>query len=256
MKYRNFISGICFLIVFLIAGQSNAQVSRVMNLPNYDEAKYHFGFILAINQMFFTINPYGSAHNRVFDSTYTPDLFADSSQLYVVESNPNFGFTVGIVGNLRLGKYFDLRFVPSLAFGERYLDYDILQYKDGEETLLEVRKNIASTNIELPLHVKYKSKRLQNSRAYLLLGGKYIIDLASQAKKEEENDQVVVKLSRTDFMGEVGVGFDFYNEWFKFGVELKMSYGVFDLIERENNIYDIGIESLRAKMFQLTFTFE
>jgi hypothetical protein len=35
-----------------------------------------------------------------------------------------------------------------------------------------------------------------------------------------------------------------------------MSYGLFDLLIRENNIYTGGIESLNSKVFQIAFSFE
>ena len=65
-----------------------------------------------------------------------------------------------------------------------------------------------------------------------------------------------MKLNASDFYAEAGVGFDFYNEWFKFGIELKMMYGMMDVLKREKNIYTDGIESLKSKIFQLSFTFE
>jgi len=55
---------------------------------------------------------------------------------------------------------------------------------------------------------------------------------------------------------EAGVGFDFYNEWFKLALELKMMYGLFDQLKRENNIYTNSIESLKSKIFQFSVTFE
>ena len=57
-------------------------------------------------------------------------------------------------------------------------------------------------------------------------------------------------------MGDIGLGFDFYNNWFKLGVELKMSYGVRDILRHEDNIYTDVIESLNSKTFTLGFTFE
>jgi len=119
-----------------------------------------------------------------------------------------------------------------------------------------VKKNVPSTFVELPLHLKYKSKRLNNFRAYLLGGANYRIDLASQANKSKDAAEVQAKLLRSDVYGELGVGFDFYFEWFKFGTELKMSYGVLDVLKRENNIYTDGIDKLRSKIFQISLTFE
>lgn len=235
-------------------GQS--QNRRVQNLPIYDYARYHFGFILGVNQMHFTVKPVDNLHLIMFDSTFVEDFSADSAMLYSVEHEPVLGFTVGIVSNLRLGEYLDLRFIPSLSFGERYLDYRILKFRNGEQTLIDIRKDMQSTFVDLPFHIKYKSKRQGNFRAYLLSGVNPRIDLASQAKKERETNQVIIKLKRGDVYFDIGVGFDWYFEWFKLGTELKMSYGLTDVLKREGNIYTDGIEKLSSKIFQFSFTFE
>jgi len=245
-----------FVVACLLPASLYAQQKKVENLPNYDYAKYHFGFILGVNQMNFTLKPAADLNTRMFDSTYVADIFADSAMMYVVEPVPTFGFTVGIVGNLRLGQYLDLRFIPALSFGERYIDFSIMKYKGGSETLLEIRKSIPSTYIDLPLSVRYKSKRHHNFRSYLLGGVDYNIDLASEAKKKKEQDLVRLKLKKNDLRAEIGVGFEFYNEWFKFGTEIKMGYGLPDLLKREDNIYSASIEKLTSKVFLLSFTFE
>ncbi len=249
------------LIAIIITGiffpkTTSAQRRILENLPTYDYSKYHFGFTLALNQMHFTIKPVAGLQYKIFDSTYTQDFNADSAMLYSIENTPTLGFTVGIVSNLRLGESFDLRFIPSLSFGERYLDYRILSYRHGIDNLIDIRKNIPSTFIEMPLHLKYKSKRLNNYRAYILGGMNYRIDLSSQAKRKRDVTQIQVKLNKNDMYGELGVGFDFYFEWFKLGTEIKMSYGLFDILKREQNIYTDGIDKLTSKIFQLSFTFE
>ena len=244
-----------FLIV-LFPQNSSAQSRKVENMPTYDYSKYHFGFILAINQMFFTIKPIDNLHLTMFDSIASSEINADSALIFSILGAPSVGFTVGIVSNLRLGQYFDLRFIPSLSFGERYIDYRFMKFRDGEKTIVDQRKNIASTFIELPLQVKYKSKRLNNFRAYMLGGVNVRIDLASQAKKRKDVGVIQVKLNKADIYGELGFGFDFYFEWFKFGTELKMSYGFLDVLKHENSIYTSGIEKINSKIFQLTFTFE
>jgi hypothetical protein len=112
--------------------------------------------------------------------------------------------------------------------------------------------------VNFPLELKFKSTRYNNFRAYLLTGAQYTLDLASQAKKREQkaNGEKIVKFNPNDFYVEAGVGFDFYNEWFKFGIELKMMYGLMDVLKRENNIYTNGIASLKSKIFQISFSFE
>ena len=246
------------LLVSLLANNAFSQ-KNVMNLPTYDYAPYHFGFVLAANQMNFTLKVKDDLSMMTYDSLYSPDFFADSVRINSISSKPTLGFTIGIVGNLRLGKYFDLRFVPSLSFGERRIDYTFIRYQDNKSpTIVEYQKSITSTYVEFPLSIKYKSKRLNNVRAYVLAGGKYVIDLASARaeKKEQEKQNTLVKLTKNDFLLEAGVGFDFYNGWFKFGIEIKMSYGLNDILKRENNIYTAGIESLKTKIWQISFTFE
>ncbi len=228
-----------------------------MNLPAYNRAPYHFGFILAVNQMDFVVKMKNGFQTVTYDSLQSPDVYADSLSLYWVNSKPTMGFTVGIVGNLRMSKYFDLRVVPSLAFGERYLDYYMIAHIGGQPTLVEIRKNITSAHVDFPLHIRYRSKRVHNFGAYVLAGAKYVLDLAAtRGDKAEEDNETLVKLNKNDIAAEVGVGIEFYNGWFKLGIEVKMSYGLFNLLRDENNIYTGGIEELRSKIWQLSFTFE
>jgi hypothetical protein len=242
-----------------VAGHpARGQINSVPNLQKYDYAPYHFGFTLAANQMFFTVKPIENLQNTWFYKQSIPDLVGvDSARVRSLESRETAGFTIGIVSNLRLGEFIDLRFLPDLSFGERELVYQIQQSQYGEISDIEVPKKIYSTFVEFPLQIKYKSMRLHNNRAYVLGGIKYTLDLASEAKKnQDEVDNKHVKIKKNDLMAELGVGFDFYTTYFKFGVELKMGYGFNDVLVREENIYTDTIDKLYSKMFQLSFTFE
>jgi hypothetical protein len=229
---------------------------QVTNIPKYDYAQYHFGFTVGLNQMLFTIRPASDLNTRVFTSEQTPEIYVDSSMLLSVHSNPTFGFIIGINGNLRLGRYFDLRLVPDLSFGERNLNYSILGFRGDSTIVVDVKKNVGSVFIDFPLYVKYRSKRQNNKAAYVLAGIQYSLDIASNARKNDLSGQVVVKLNKNDIYALVGAGFDFYNPWFKLGVEVRMAYGLFDMLKRDDFIYTQGIESLKSKVFQLCFTFE
>jgi hypothetical protein len=235
-------------------------------MPNYDqESTFHFGFILGVNQSLVTVRPIADLHQHVFDSTYIPDILPlpDSARVLSINSTPIPGFVVSIVANMQMGKHFELQFVPSLSFGDRTLDYEIETYRfrPGETDPVErlsLTKKIPSTYINFPLEVKYKSKRYNNFRPYLLAGVQYSMDLASQAKKREQRNrnEKIVKFNQNDVYLEAGVGFDLYNEWFKFGLELKMMYGLTDVLKRENNIYTESIDKVSSKIFQVSFTFE
>jgi hypothetical protein len=204
------------LIGLFISQASFAQRRKVMNLPKYDKEAYHFGFILALNQMYYTTKP-------LINTRSTP------------------GFAIGILGNLRLGEYLDFRFIPTLSFGGR----EVAQLSNPD-----FYYDIPSTFIDFPFNIKYRSKRLNNMAAYLLAGPKYSMDIASTKKKNLGG----FTTHRSDLGVEVGVGFDFYTNYFKFGTEVKMGYGIFNILKSGSD--NIGTDQLRNKIFQLSFTFE
>ena len=256
LRFIKIILAILAFSMILMQGQVIAQ-KKVLNLPTYDYSKYHFGFILGLNQLNFVVRTNDNLSQVTYDSTQSPDIFADSLRILSIDSDPTLGFTIGIVGNLRLGKYFDLRFIPSLSFGERYLNYTFLRYFNGTQSVVDIKKSVTSTFVDFPLEIKYKSKRIGNYRAYVMTGFKYTMDLATnKSKKADDPNSTLVRLNKNDFSIEGGVGFDFYNAWFKFGIELKMSYGLTDVLVREDNVYTSGIDKLSSKMFQVSFTFE
>lgn len=255
-KFKSQFGIVLSFCLMFITGNAMAQ-NKVENLVQRDFNPYHFGFILSVNQMNFSLKLNEAAIGKV---TPTPDVFefsnVDSVKFLGVNNEPVIGFTVGIVSNLRLAPQLDLRFIPSLSFGERKLNYSFERFESDTTFNQSVTKSIRSTHIDLPLYVKYKSKRANNIRAYILGGVKYTFDLAANSKKNlEANDEKLI-LAKHDLLIEAGGGFDFYFPYFKFGVELKMSYGLNNLLVSEPNVYTDGIDRLNSKLFQISFTFE
>jgi len=254
------IISLLFIPVALIPVKGSAQRFGVPNMPMYDNERFHFGFVLGANLSYVTIKPIAGVNSIMWDSTYIPDILPlpDSAQILAIEGLPTPGFVISIVSDMRIGNHFNLRFIPSLSFGDRDLIYTLQTYHEGDTLQVNITKRIPSTYINFPIEIKYKSARYNNFRTYLLTGVQYTLDLASQAKKREQksSDQKIIKFNQNDVYLEAGIGFDFYNEWFKFGVELKMMYGLMDMLTRENNIYTDGIAKLNSKIFQLSLTFE
>jgi len=255
--YKKIIFG---LLISLIAASVNvkAQGNRIENLVKRDYDPYHFGFILSFNQMNFSLKPNEDVLGKMMATNSVAEFPGiDSVRFLGVNNEPVIGFTVGIVSNLKLTPLLDLRFIPSLSFGERKLNYAFTSFKDDEDPLnVDIHKSIQSTHIDLPLYIKFKSKRAHNFRAYVLSGIKYTYDLSANSKKNKERNDELLQLGNQDWLFEAGAGFDYYMPYFKFGVELKMSYGFNNLLKSQNNIYVDGIESLKSKLFQISFTFE
>lgn len=209
------------------------------NLPNFDLRRFHFGFLLSYN---------------------TSDLFVrmkpgvTTDTLLALDHIRQPGFNLGIVSSFNVNKNFSVRFLPTLSFQERKLQYKFKR-ADGREVFFQ--KPVESTYLEFPLLGKFRSDRINNFAVYLLGGGKFAIDMASQ--KDVDNaldDEVVVKLNRYDYAAEVGGGFDMFLPYFKFGIELKGCFGIPNLFIDDDTRFSRPIESIRSKAFVLTFTFE
>lgn len=231
--------GILILMIGL-ASTSFAQFG-VPNLLKYDKKPFHFGFMFGYDIFNYNISS-------------KPDL-AEYDSLMTINTRGMSGFSLGIVTDVRMGKYFDLRFIPGLSFGDRYIDYTI-RYASGNE--LVTAKNVESVYLDIPILIKYKSSRmLNNIRAYVVAGAQYSFDMISAKKKKApEHGEVVLKLNPHDVQAQVGVGFDFYCTYFKFTTEFKMSFGFLNMLVPENNMYATSVTSLKSKNMQISFIFE
>ena len=234
---------IILIFCLLSTGSILAQESSADNLPKYYNHKLHFGFTLGLNKSDFIIHPMKGLY--LMDS------------LKSVRSNPSSGFNIGIVCEYAFMKYLCIRFVPDLSFAARTLVYSFVTPHDTTRKWVDQKKLVESTFVEFPLDLKLRSKRLHNFAAYMLAGSKYSIDMASQKDVNNTNAQdAVVKLRKNDWSVDVGAGAEFFLPYFKFGMELKYSYGFKDLIVHDQYIYSTSIEKLNSKMVLLSFTFE
>lgn len=217
------------------------QEQKVRNLPYVDDKWLHFGFVLGIHEQDFALKQAN---------------VVDEEGIVWRGDQPVLspGFTVGIVSNLRLGKYWDLRCVPELNFGQRTLYFS--GYQDGVK-VREINTTVMSTQLMVPISVKFRSARVNNYRPYLLAGGGVSLDISRR------NDQLIL-LKPWDLFVEVGVGCDIYLQYFKLAPELKLCVGFMDMLDRErNNLdnesdikYTNSIDRLLSRLLVLSFNFE
>ncbi|MBK5286323.1 MAG: PorT family protein [Bacteroidia bacterium] len=226
----------CAVQLFSFTG-AEAQLRKVQNIPKYDKQRVHFGFALGFTSPDFRVTP-------------VPE-FKGIDSVYDVQSEAQLGFLLGIVTNMRIGEYFDLRFVPILTFAQRNLNYS-LTFNNIPQ--VPVAKKVESTFLEFPLMLKYKSARINNYRAYVIGGAKYSMDLVSQAKVESNKEPV--RLQPYDYGYEIGFGFDFYLTYFKFALEIKMYKGVNNLLVKDEFIYSRSLERLHSQIFYISLLFE
>lgn len=229
------------MLVFFI-GQVYAQRRTPWNLRRWDDRNYHFGFTIGFNSSNFNVD-------------LKENAFADQSDSLIAINNLREpGFNLGIVTSLTIHPQLRLRFIPSLSFQDRTLQY---RYQATEIQNQLVEKRVESTLVSFPLLLKYRTKRINNMAAYVIGGFKYGIDMASQ--KDVDNakaDEIVVKLNKYNYAAEIGGGFDFFLLYFKFGIELKTDFGLPDMLIQDNSRFSSPLEQLKTRTVFFSLTFE
>ena len=218
----------------------SAQVKKVQNDPAYDYKWLHFGFTVGLNTMDFS-----------FRRPENAALFADVSRV-----TP--GFQVMIVSELRLDEYWSFRFLPGITFGQRELNFF---YKDATsgDMVFDRSMTVESNYIDFPMIIKYKSKRINNYRPFLIAGLTPRYDMA--ARKDYESDsEIFIRLKHMDLAYEFGIGLDNYLQYFKFTTELKISVGLRDMLVHVPDAtapqYANSIDRLNSYVLMLCFHFE
>ncbi len=218
-----------------------AQRDMVLNYQNVDHKKIHFGFTVGFNTMDFAITPSMAPYGT------------DSAVLRPELNDLVPGFHVGIVSELKLNDHWGLRFLPGISLGQR----KILFYDENQQVDSEMK--IESTFIDLPLLLKYKATRINNTRPYLI-GGINVRNDMARNKEFNEDEEIYIKLKPFDIYCELGVGIDFYLAFFKFSTEIKYSVGTFNVVSstpsEDYPQYANSIDRMNSRMFMVSLHFE
>lgn len=234
-KFRNII------LAILLCLTSKFAFGQIPLLANFDDKEIHFGFIVGYNQMLFDL--------KMKENIALRDTVLSTNSFY----SP--GFHVGIVSDLRLNNYLNLRFNPGLSFTERSIEYRVVHEEFPEIGKL-ITKKAESVYMDVPLELKIRSHRWRNFRPYIIVGGKYTFDWASLKNVKPEEEEEFLRLAPHDVLVTGGFGFDFYLQYFKFAIELKMSFGMLDLFVADKTYLTRSVDKITSRVFNLTFTFE
>ncbi|AWH84975.1 PorT protein [Flavobacterium album] len=229
------------LFILLLSGlTSQAQFGTrifgrdpIIHLENFDKQRTHWGYFLGFN-----------SYDFKFDYKNNPGKD--------IEVKGTTGFNVGLVGNLRIFEYLDLRFEPGLYYTQR----DLTFYEDG---LVDNKRQVKSTYLHFPLLLKFSSKRTGNVRPYLLGGFSRSWNLSSNADAKDDNmtggNFRMVKWT-TNY--ELGIGIDLYFEYFKFSPSIRGVFSLDDELIRDNDPnspYTGNVGSMKTRGVFVNFTF-
>lgn len=209
-----------------------------MNRPYIDQRPYHYGFLAGMNLQDLEIE-----NNGYIDE--------EGNQWFADVPNYDPGFSVGILGELRLNKYFALRAIPTMHFGQKNVTFR--NNTTGATEYQEIR----STYISVPLDVKFSAERFNNYRPYMMAGVNPVYDLTVK-----KNRNLLVK--NFDCFLEVGMGCDFYLPFFKFIPEIKFCYGLSNIIQTKRTdltkatspIFTKSVNGGTSKMIVVSLYFE
>jgi len=188
---------------------SYAQHQKVKNQPYGDQRLHHFGLTVGLNFQ---------------DLILTNSGFTDENGETWFAEIPNYspGFNVGLIADLYLNQYMNLRFSPTVYFGDKSFTFI-------EETSKELfHTSVRSNFLTFPLDMKVSSMRLNNYRPYIIAGAYTALNLG--IKKNEP-----LLLKAWDYGFQIGFGCDFYLPIVKVCPEIRFYFGIPNMINHDRS---------------------
>jgi len=227
-----------FAFLFLVSLQyTNAQLfgkDPIINLQNEDKDFLNWGYYLGFNRYDFQFE-------------YENDIGQD----ILVEQTA--GFNVGLIGEMRINEFLDVRFEPGLLYTQRNLGFP------GFTTEQDAIREVRSTYIRFPLLLKISTKRFNNIKPFIVAGGYTSINLGAKEDSLEDNSSGEFRMKQNVYGYELGFGIDIYTEYFKFTPAIRGVFALTDELvpdEDPNSPWTGNIDAMRTRGIFINFTFE
>jgi len=190
----------------------NAQ-RKVQYLQYEDLRPYHFGFLVGLHTQDLILSHSGTTDangHKWFGSvpSYTP------------------GFSVGVIGELRITDFLGLRTTPTIHFGSKEMTLTS-DATDATPTTATVRSNY----FLVPLNLRYRGARTNNYRPYLTSGFSAGVDMG-------RNKREPILLQPVNLYWEIGAGCDLYLPYFRLVPEIKFCVGLGDIFVHDRTDQD------------------
>ena len=221
---------------------SSAQLfskERVLNNENFDKARLSYGYYLGFN---------------VYD--YNFDYHTDVKDIQVLKST---GFNVGLLGNIRINDYIDIRIEPGLVISRRELNYSQTFFTGIDFEDKDLSREIQSTFIHIPLLVKFSSKRINNIKPFVVAGISTALNLSSQQDNPDDNSKDIFRVTKNNLYYELGIGIDIYLTWFKFTPSIRGVFSIQDELIKDidpNSPWTRNISQMQTRGVFINFTFQ
>lgn len=226
-----------FLVIaslFLCVNSGFAQrIDKLEYLPTFDKRPIHWGFYMGFNQKSFKLD------------YKLPNI--------LINIKDDTGFNIGLIGDMRIFDNLNVRLEPGISHNVKTL------YFTNISTARDSVRELSNTYLHVPLLLKFSANRLNNLRPYLLAGLSYDFNFSSNQDNSEDNSQRVFRMTKNNFMYEVGFGVDFYFFFFKFSPSIRGIFAINNELVRDfdpNSQWTTPINYLGTRGIFINFSFE
>ncbi|MDG4714741.1 MULTISPECIES: porin family protein [Winogradskyella] len=235
---------ILVFLTFLIAFQSaTAQLFTkekvANNIDNLDQKFLSWGYFLGFNQYDFKFDYEENLDDILVDNT--------------------FGFHLGLIGDMRINNYMNLRLEPGVFFTTRNLMYNESYFAGTEYNDSDLLREVKSTYIHIPLLLKVSTKRINNFKPFIIGGFSTALNLSSNQDNPDDNSSGEFRMKKNTYFYEIGFGIDLYLLYFKFTPSIRGVFAINDEIVRDadpNSPWTGNVAKMQTRGIFINFTFQ
>lgn len=237
---KRYIVILAFILAFQHAAAQLFTKEKVANnIDNIDKKPLSWGYFLGFNQYDFKFE-----YNEDLK-----DILVDNS----------FGFHLGLVGDLRINDYFNLRLEPGVFFSTRNLRYDESYFNGLEFNDSDLLREVKSTYVHIPLLLKASTKRINNFKPFIVGGVSVALNLSSNEDNPDDNSAGQFRMTKNTYFYEIGFGIDLYLLYFKFTPSIRGVFAINDEMVRDadpNSPWTGNVAQMQTRGVFINFTFQ
>lgn len=220
-------------LYFLLFILNCSLISAQLNYYDNGKKALYWGISLGLNTSNFSID--------------RQTISAANDSILSIDTRSQPGYNLGIIGNWQFNKYFDLRFIPNMTFGEKIVVYNTTN------SIVENKMN--TTYLSFPLMIRYKSEPIKDWRIFVVAGMKYEYNIIPQQRTNAEPDRIILK--KNGLSMEYGIGIQYFLPYFIFSPELKYSHSIYNMYDSgQSDINNAAIRGLYPRALTLSINFE
>jgi hypothetical protein len=237
--YRIFSFSLCLALVAGFPFHKAGAAGGIQYLQYEDLKPYHFGFSVGLH-----------TQDLIFDHSGIPD--SKGYRWYGSVNRYDPGFSVGLIGDVRITDFLSLRSTPSIHFGSK--EVTLVSTPAGNNP---VTASVRSNYVLFPLNLRYRGHRTDNYRPYVMSG-------LSAGLNVGRDKQQPLLLRPVDLYWEFGTGMDLYMPQFRLVPELKVCIGLGDILVHHRNEqsgevyqkYADALNSVTSRLIVFSIQFE